>query len=82
VATDGLTDQERDGPPELITYRCQLSFAAVDPITGDVTPGLQNDGVHRLQANDAVGLTVWGFDAYVSYAYAGGTELTEIAIPK
>jgi hypothetical protein len=79
---DGLTEATRNGPLELVTYGCQLSFAAVHPDSGDVTPGLQNDGVHRLTADVAVGLTVWGFDAYVSYAYAGGTELREIAIPK
>ena len=80
--TDGLSAEERgDAPVELLTYRCQLSFAAVDPDTGAVTPGLQNDGVHRLTADLPIGVTVWGFDAFVSYAYAAGTELSEIAIP-
>jgi hypothetical protein len=31
---------------------------------------------------DAIGLLVTGFDSYVSYAYAGGTELREIAPPQ
>jgi hypothetical protein len=83
VPTDGLSAEQRgEAPIELISYRCQLSFATVHPDTGAVTPGLQNDGVHRLVADVPVGLTVWGFDAFVSYAYAGGTELREIAIPK
>jgi hypothetical protein len=42
---------------------------------------MQNDGVHRITASLPVGVIVWGFDAYVSYAYAAGTELREIAIP-
>ena len=81
--TDGLTDESRgDMPIELLSYRCQLSFATVDPDTGAVTAGLQNDGVHRIVADQPIGVTVFGFDAYVSYAYAGGTELREIAAPR
>jgi len=59
-------------------WRCQLSFPTVDPTKPDgkqLSPGRQNDGVHRLQADHAVGLIVYGFDAFVSYAYAAGTEL-------
>ena len=80
--TDGLTDEEREGPVTLVTYRCQLSFATVDPDTGDVTEGVQNDGVHRVIATDEVGVFVFGFDAFVSYAYAAGTELRGIAAPQ
>ncbi len=59
-------------------WRCQLSFPVFDgskPIGKQLTAGRQNDGVHRLQASRPVGLIVYGFDAYVSYAYAAGTEL-------
>ncbi len=81
--TDGLTEEERGGkPPEIFTYRCQLSFPSVDPNTGSVSPGQQNDGVHRITATSPVGALVFGFDAYVSYAYAAGTELREIALPE
>jgi hypothetical protein len=80
-ATDGLSDEEREGPPELVTYRCQLSFGLVDPNTGAVSEGIQNDGVHRVTASEPVGVVVFGFDAFVSYAYAAGTELREIAPP-
>ncbi len=81
--TDGLTAEQRgDQPPELITYTCQLSFATIDPLTGEVFPGEQNDGVHRIVASVPLGVTVFGFDAYVSYAYAAGTELREIAPPR
>jgi hypothetical protein len=80
-ATDGLSPDARGGPPELLTYRCQLSFPLVDPETGKVVGGTQNDGVHRVVASEPVGVMVFGFDAFVSYAYAGGTELREIAPP-
>lgn len=79
---DGLTDEERDGPVTLVSYKCQLSFATVDPDTGDVTEGVQNDGVHRVVATEKVGVFVFGFDAFVSYAYAAGTELRGIAVPQ
>jgi hypothetical protein len=62
-------------------YRCQLGFPVVDTsATAQVplSPGIQNDGVHRIEASTRVGVIVDGFDKNVSYAYAGGTELTEI----
>ncbi|HLV21833.1 MAG TPA: IgGFc-binding protein [Polyangiaceae bacterium] len=79
---DGLTPAERGEPdPPFVVHRCQLSFPVIDPFdSGEVVvrPGRQNDGVHILEANGRVGLLVDGFDAFVSYAYAGGTELEEI----
>jgi len=42
---------------------------------------VQNDGVHRGEASAKVGVAVDGFDSYVSYAYAAGTEL-ELIVPK
>ena len=54
-------------------YRCQLSFPIVGPL--GVLGGRQNDGVHRVQADEPLGVLVYGFDSRVSYAYPGGTEL-------
>ena len=86
AAADGLTKKQRgsDTPP-FVVYRCQLGFPAIDPLKiapDNVTPGVQNDGVHRLVASQPVGVVVTGFDNYVSYAYAGGTELKEISTPE
>jgi hypothetical protein len=39
-----------------------------------------NDGVHRLTSDRPVGLTVYGFDAFVSYGYPGGTDLRAINV--
>lgn len=81
VPADGLTEDERGSPtPPLVVYRCQLSFPVIDPEKKDnnLSPGFQDDGVHRIDADQPVGVLVDGFDAYVSYAYAAGTELTEI----
>lgn len=62
-------------------WRCQLSFPIYDdtrPEGKRLLPGRQNDGVHRLQASRPIGLIAYGFDAYVSYAYAGGTQLESL----
>jgi hypothetical protein len=80
---DGLTAAERGSPtPPFVVYRCQLSFPVIDPTKvspGNVSPGIQNDGVHRVDADQPVGVIVSGFDSYVSYAYPAGTDLREIA---
>jgi hypothetical protein len=81
---DGLTEEQRGEAPPLVVYRCQLSFPTIDPRKqppDNVLPGRQRDGVHRLRASAPVGLLVTGFDSFVSYAYAGGTELRELAPP-
>lgn len=81
---DGLTAAQRGRPnPPYEVYRCQLSFPVVDPdktSPNNVSPGRQNDGVHRVQADFPVGVLVYGFDAFVSYAYAGGTDLRAINV--
>jgi hypothetical protein len=85
---DGITDQAermKVGPSPFVVYTCQLSFPIIDPnkqAPDDLSPGLQNDGVHRVEASDKVGVVVDGFDAFVSYAYAAGTELETLILPK
>ena len=67
--------------PPYVGYRCQLSYPIIDNSQAppnNVQPGKQNDGVHHIQADEAVGVIAYGFDSYVSYAYAGGTQLTVI----
>ncbi|MCC6747051.1 MAG: hypothetical protein IT371_05285 [Deltaproteobacteria bacterium] len=66
---------------EYVAWKCQLSFPRI--IEGKVppenlAPGEQYDGVHRLTATHPVGLVVYGFDAFVSYGYPGGTDLALI----
>jgi hypothetical protein len=81
---DGLSDHDRgSSTPPYLAYRCQLSFPVIDPnvpAPNNVRPGKQNDGVHHIQADLPVGVIAYGFDSYVSYAYAGGTQLTEINV--
>ncbi|HVH47973.1 MAG TPA: IgGFc-binding protein [Labilithrix sp.] len=79
---DGLDETTRKAKdPPFTVYRCQLSFPVVDPqatAPNNLSPGRQNDGVHRVLSDYPVGVLVYGFDSFVSYAYAGGTELTDI----
>lgn len=78
---DGLTDMQRGGPPAYVVYSCQLSFPKLDmskPRPENLSLGAQNDGVHRVLANEPVGVIVDGFDFFVSYGYAAGTELSFI----
>ena len=76
-----ITDVEGEGFEPKRVYRCQLSFPVIDTsATPSLLPGRQNDGVHRIESNRDVGVLVYGFDAYVSYAYAAGTQLEEIAV--
>lgn len=81
---DGLTQDQRgsEAPPAWV-YRCQLSFPVVLPDEeppNNVLPGIQNDGVHRIEANDEVLALVYGFDNYVSYGYAAGTQLEALIL--
>jgi len=83
---DGISDSARRklvGPSPFLVYECQLSFPIIDPnqvAPANLSPGLQNDGVHRVESNAKVGVLVDGFDSYVSYAYAAGTELEFIVL--
>ncbi len=73
-----------EGAAALWFWSCQLGFPRidddVDPVVVD--PGEQIDGVHRVSASVPVAVFVWGFDSFVSYAYAAGTQLREIAPPR
>lgn len=83
---DGRNEEERGKPlPDHVVYRCQLSFPVIDPslpAPDNVMPGSQNDGVHRVDADSPVMVLAYGFDSYVSYGYAAGTQLEMIGTAK
>jgi hypothetical protein len=82
---DGLTTAQRGGEdPAALVYRCQLSFPTIDPTVDPpkISPGNQNDGVHEIVCDQPAFVSLLGFDAFVSYAYAAGTDLREIAPPE
>ncbi len=82
---DGVPRMMDDPPDDEVIYRCQLSFPDVvatcqgtDECDADVFDGLQQDGVHTVTSTEPVGVIVYGFDAFVSYAYAAGLNLEEL----
>ncbi|MBN1611798.1 MAG: IgGFc-binding protein, partial [Polyangiaceae bacterium] len=81
---DGLDARARGTPdPPFVVHTCQLSFPRIrlnDSGDSELDPGTQNDGVHRIESSSPLGVLVDGFDSYVSYAYAAGTELMQIAV--
>jgi hypothetical protein len=75
-AADGIMRRMGDPPPTEVIHRCQFSFPDVIGLPNvRVEDGIQNDGVHTIVADQPVGIVVYGFDAFVSYAYAGGLNL-------
>jgi hypothetical protein len=81
---DATRCRQGQAVPGFWVYRCQLSFPKIDPTqTGSaaVSPGIQNDGVHRILSSAPVGVLVFGWDNFVSYGYAAGTQLEEINPP-
>ena len=78
-SADGRERKPGDAEPERVIHRCQLSFPTVTPAPNSkVLAGDQNDGVHTIVADRDVGIIVYGFDKFVSYAYVGGLNLDVI----
>ena len=75
---DGIRRRDGDAPPAWVVYNCQLSYPEVLGRNQPVEDGMQNDGYHTLRSTERIGLVVYGFDAFVSYAYAGGLNLDAI----
>ncbi len=64
-----------------VVTTCELGAPIIDPTRpapDDLSPGFQNDGVHIIESDRKIGVLVDGFDRFVSYAYAAGTELSFI----
>jgi hypothetical protein len=76
---DGIEREPDDPDPVWVIHRCQLSFPdVVSTPVPKIEDGLQSDGVHTIVADQPVGLFVYGFDRFVSYAYAGGLNLDRL----
>lgn len=69
--------------PSHVIFTCQLSFPVIDPTKvapNNIQPGVQNDGVHTVSADQPVGVLVSGFDNFVSYGYPAGTDLRDLRL--
>jgi hypothetical protein len=71
-----------EAPREWEIHRCQLSFPIVHRVPDtsqiEILPGRQHDGTYELLADSPVGIVLYGFDRFVSYAYAGGLDLRPV----
>lgn len=56
------------------------AFAPITNSTYSAARCAMTPGVHTLNANAPVGLTIYGVDSYVSYGYTGGLDLRGITI--
>jgi hypothetical protein len=56
----------------------QFEYTRVDLVVNGVAQGSCNNGVHLATSNAPFGLTVWGWDFAVSYAYPGGMLMRPI----
>jgi len=68
-------------PEDYVVHTCQLGFPVIDPNgrpPDNFQAGAQDDGVHVIESDRKIGVLVDGFDRFVSYAYAAGTELSFI----
>lgn len=82
--TAGLAARPLADPETWLVHTCQLGRPLIDPTQTppfDLVPDEQSDGVHVIEANRKIGVLVDGFDRFVSYAYAAGTEL-EFIVPR
>jgi hypothetical protein len=53
-------------------------YTRVDLQTKQAKVGACDNGRHEASSNAPFGLTVWGWDAYVSYAYPAGASVKPI----
>ena len=78
---DGLREEDPH-PADYYVINCALSDPIITeglPRPDNVDHNVQEDGVHEVRVEgdgtQGIGLLVYGFDSYVSYGYAGGTDL-------
>jgi len=55
-----------------------FQYTRVDLQTGHAPVGACNNGLHSIKSTSPFGVTVWGFDQYVSYAYPAGASVRPI----
>jgi len=63
----------------------EWEYAQFDVMVGGAANGGCENGVHVAQAETPFGLTVWGWDTFVSYAFpagAGALRLNEVSIAR
>lgn len=78
-AHDSITIVGPTGVTATLDGAAVAGFQETSPGSGwSVVTLTVSDGVHRLQSSEPVGLTVTGYDQYVSYGYPGGLNLSTL----
>jgi hypothetical protein len=78
TVTAGELEAPIGTPTRFVVHTCQLDFPTIDPNLrppDNVIESGTADGVHIIEADRKIGVLVNGFDSFVGYAYAAGTEL-------
>ncbi len=70
-----------DGTPIDASKWVAVGEYAVATITLEGDDNDPNSAVHKLEADQKVGLIVYGYGLYTSFMYPGGADLARIAIP-
>jgi hypothetical protein len=70
-----------DGQPVAASQFVQVGDYAVATLTLDGDVSNPNSAVHHVEADQKVGLIVYGYGLFTSYMYPGGADLARIAIP-
>jgi hypothetical protein len=55
-----------------------FQYTRVDLQVGHAAVGGCDNGLHSIKSTSPFGITVWGFDQYVSYAYPAGASVRPI----
>jgi hypothetical protein len=56
----------------------KYEYTRIDLVASGVPQGACNNGVHTANSDAPFGLTVWGYDTWVSYAYPAGGSVKPI----
>ncbi len=76
--TAGTLESPFGDETRYVVHTCQVDSPVIDPnlrAPDNVIESGRLDGVHIIEADRKVGVLVNGFDTFVGYAYAAGTEL-------
>jgi hypothetical protein len=78
-STTAIAGAEHNGvvsETEWQVHRCSFSDPVISPLPNpQISFRDRREGVHTIEASERVGIVVYGFDRFVSYAYTGGLNL-------
>jgi hypothetical protein len=61
-----------------VVYRCQLGLPVLSSDEPRFRAGVQLDGAHTIESTLPIGVVVYGWDRYISYAYPGALSTVSL----